>query len=108
MKRVARRASGEFNIIVVGVLVAFWVDGWREYRLDRQVEREYLERLLVDLNEGRDDLVESGLEHLRGAEQNMRRVSDFLSYGDPVPSDTTSFIAALYGATRSRLISRRP
>lgn len=96
-----RRAAGEFLIIVVGVLVALAVDGWREERVERGKEREYLERTLVELQTGQEGLVEDGLRHLQGAEQNMRRVGPFLRYGDPVPADTTSFIAALYGATRS-------
>jgi len=96
-----RKAAAEFLIIVVGVLVALAVDGWREDRVERGMEREYLERLLVDLQAGQDNLVEDGLQHLQGAEQNMRRVGPFLRYGDPVPGDTTSFIAALNGATQS-------
>ncbi|KPK65098.1 MAG: hypothetical protein AMS21_05645 [Gemmatimonas sp. SG8_38_2] len=43
------RLIGEFLVIVVGVLVALGVDNWAGAASDRRLEREYLERLLEDV-----------------------------------------------------------
>ena len=51
----ARRLVAEFFVIVLGVLVALGVDGWRQASEDRRLEREYLERLATDL--ARDTLM---------------------------------------------------
>ncbi len=50
-----RRALGEFALIVVGVLVALWVNDWNQARLDRARERTDLQQLLLTTreNEGR-------------------------------------------------------
>ncbi len=44
-----RQAAPEFVIIVVGVLAALAVGQWADYRNDRELEVEYLDRLRVDL-----------------------------------------------------------
>lgn len=43
------RLAAEFFVIVVGVLVALGVDSWAAERADRVLEREYLQRLLDDV-----------------------------------------------------------
>ena len=44
-----RYALGEFSIVVLGVLAAFWVENWNSERKDRVLEREYIQSLLGDL-----------------------------------------------------------
>ena len=44
-----RLLLGEFVVIVVGVLLALWVDQLREARANAGLEVEYLESLIVDL-----------------------------------------------------------
>jgi hypothetical protein len=44
-----RSALAELTIIVVGILLALWVDALREDRIDRKTERQYLESFLLDL-----------------------------------------------------------
>ncbi|HEX5766004.1 MAG TPA: hypothetical protein VFY27_10590 [Woeseiaceae bacterium] len=41
---------GEFVVIVAGVLMALWVDQLREARVNAQLEVEYLESLVIDLD----------------------------------------------------------
>jgi len=41
-------------IVVVGIYLGLQVDAWNQDRQDRATEREYLERLLVDMNESID------------------------------------------------------
>jgi hypothetical protein len=52
MRKIAidlRRASTEFVVIVIGVLVALAVDQWRNENEDRRIEAEYLARIKEDL-----------------------------------------------------------
>ena len=44
-----RLLFGEFVVIVVGVLMALWVDQLREARVNAELEVEYLESLVIDL-----------------------------------------------------------
>ena len=44
-----RYAFGEFAIVVLGVLAAFWVESWNAERNDRLLEVEYVQSLLGDL-----------------------------------------------------------
>ncbi len=46
-----RRWAREFVIIVLGVLVALWVDGWYQRRADHERERVDLEQLLATTRE---------------------------------------------------------
>jgi len=41
---------GEFVVVVIGVLIALWVDQLREARADAGLEVEYLQSLLMDLD----------------------------------------------------------
>ncbi len=45
-----RLLLGEFVVVVVGVLVALWVDQLREARVNATLEVEYLESLVTDLD----------------------------------------------------------
>ena len=45
-----RHLLGEFVVIVVGVLVALWVDQLREARDNAELEVEYLESFVTDLD----------------------------------------------------------
>ena len=45
------RLGAEFAVIVLGVLVALGVESYREDREERELELEYLERLIVDFHD---------------------------------------------------------
>lgn len=45
-----RSLLGEFFVVVLGVLVALWVDEIKEARVDAGLEVEYLHSLLIDLD----------------------------------------------------------
>jgi hypothetical protein len=67
-----RSALAELTIIVVGILLALWVDAWNEDRIDRRTERQYLESLLLDLERDLAELDSAStwtLRHGRAAEQ---------------------------------------
>ncbi|UCC24541.1 MAG: hypothetical protein JSU98_12475 [Gemmatimonadales bacterium] len=61
------RLAGEFLVIVVGVLVALFVDGLREDRRERGYERQVLDAVAADLRANLEDLAQAE----RGA--NFRR-----------------------------------
>ena len=63
--RWAGRASAEFALIVLGVLVAFAVEGWWTNRQDRQAESEYISDLYDELERNVGALV--GVDSLRAA-----------------------------------------
>lgn len=75
-------ALGEIALITIGVLLAFGVDGWREYRADRQLEEEYIYRITSDLRsslESWDEHVsrlESGIAFLKSLQQESPRFVD--------------------------------
>lgn len=47
-------AIGEILLIAIGVLIALGVDGWREYRAERELESEYIDRIENDLRSSLD------------------------------------------------------
>ena len=59
--KVMRRWLGEFIVIVLGVLVALAVDDWVQYRSDRDLELDLVQRLRGDLVADARDLAGSRL-----------------------------------------------
>jgi len=51
------RAGAELVVIVVGILLALAFDGWAQQRADRELETEYLARLVQDLVADSTELV---------------------------------------------------
>ena len=51
-----RYALGEFAIVVLGVLAAFWVENWNSDRQDRILEADYVAALIIDLRNDVDAL----------------------------------------------------
>lgn len=43
------RGAGELLVIVAGVLIALWIEGWRESQIDAESARTYTARLEADL-----------------------------------------------------------
>ena len=44
-------AIGEIVLVVIGILIALQINNWNENRKKRQIELNYLERLIIDLRE---------------------------------------------------------
>ena len=84
---------GEFIVIVVGVLMALWVDQLREARDNSELEVEYVESLLVDLD--------ADLAQFDEAEAWMRRQESAaatvlaLYEGLPPTDDPADLVAAV-------------
>lgn len=88
-----RLLLGEFVVIVVGVLMALWVDQLREARVNEALEVEYLESLVTDL--------EADLAQFDSTEAWMRRSEAAaatvlaLYAGSPPTKTETDLVAAV-------------
>jgi hypothetical protein len=93
-----RRVGGEFFLIVIGVLTALGLEGWREDRAERATAAAYLQQLSLDLAYNEEHLqgiatgVEERLSHVRVALQILAG-----SHRDATPS---ARLTTLYLATR--------
>ena len=87
-----RRPLGELALIVTGVLLALWIEEWRQARIDRATEIEYLSRLTIDLDEDIADL-ENQIAHTRMRDENALAALAFLD-SDRVVGDR-SLVRAL-------------
>ena len=72
-----RAAAGELTLIVVGVLVALWIEGCRQERADRANETAYLERLASDVAQD-VERIDGLTAHSKATDENARRVLEFL------------------------------
>ena len=92
-----QRALAELTVIVVGILVALWVDALIQYRSDRNTETQYLESLAVDLRSDITELDSASVwtfRHGNAAEQVMAFLQGMES---PPPPDTLVKSIALAG-----------
>ena len=44
-----RRLGLELVVVFLGVLIALFVDGWNDHRIERRLENEYLQRLVQNI-----------------------------------------------------------
>jgi len=93
------RALVEFLVIILGVLVALGVDQWRESARDRQLEQEYLVRLVADLNDTRASVM-STIQDFDALIDHGVAVSRVLSGIEPFPADTLGFLASALQVSR--------
>lgn len=88
----ARRVAGEFAVIVVGVLVALWIDAGWAWRQDRQQERALIADLRSDYGANRSSLQQVLVAQRRAADVTRR----ILTVG--VDGLSTDSVDALFGA----------
>lgn len=82
---------GEFVVVVVGVLLALWVDQLREGRAHAAMEVEYLESLLVDLEA---DLVQFDSTDAWIRRQESAAATVVALYGGSPPTDDVNELVA--------------
>jgi hypothetical protein len=88
------RAGAEFVVIVVGVLVALWVDNWNQDRENVALEREYLLRLERDIRA--DSLMHAFLlTSLDEKAAALELITEAVARTAPFPSDPRPFLQAL-------------
>jgi hypothetical protein len=88
--------------IVVSILLAFAVEEWREDSRDRDLEREYLTRLVEDLDANVAEAGSKGRAHARQV-ANARAVYPLVSRGNPADLNNAAVVAASYNASPSAI-----
>jgi len=85
----ARRPAGEFAIIVVGVLVALWLDAGWAWLQDRQDERALIADLRSDFEANRSALQQVSVDQQRAADVTRQ----ILTVGvDGLPADSVDVL----------------
>ena len=81
----------EFILIVAGVLIALEVNNWNEQRKDSQLEREYIKRIISDLEM---DVVD--FQNIQRASQNRLasglKLRDIITTGEGNENDLTNLV----------------
>ena len=92
------RIAGEFALIVLGVLTALAVEGWREANGERATAMSYLEQLEIDLSYNEEHLESVAL----GVEQRLGHVRAALEVlaGEHTNVGAAERLTSLYVATR--------
>lgn len=98
------RLGAEAFIIVVSILLAFAVEEWRDERSDRELEREYLSRLLEDIE---SNIAESERQSGGHAHQiaNARAIYPFVNSGDNAGLESAVLVSTSYNASPSATAS---
>jgi len=86
-----RRLLGEFVIIVVGVLVALWVDQLREARVNAKLEVEYVQSLVTDLDA---DLAQFDMTEVWMRRQEAAAATVLALYRGTPPTDNAADLVA--------------
>lgn len=80
-------AIGEVLLVVIGILLALQLDAWSQMNKERQLEREYLKRLNVDLD--RDlNIVKSIERYLTQKEESLMMVRGFIDDPNAIMGDS--------------------
>lgn len=99
------RAAAEFALIVTGILLALWIDGWVESRREAALERHYLGLLVRDL-----DATVAGLDRFVALNTAVRAAgidAYRMLHEDPAELDADLLASKLY-ATAQRITPRLP
>ena len=95
------RMGAELLVIVVGVLVALAVDEWSGSLDERELEREYLQALAMDLEEDSTAYARALVPNLEEALTALRTVVPVARGADAMPSDTVGFLTLMWESTFS-------
>ena len=57
----SRYAIGEIILVVIGILIALQINNWNESRKLKKIELNYLQRLVIDLNDNEKLLSDKNL-----------------------------------------------
>lgn len=98
------RLGVESIIIVISILLAFAVEEWRDERAERELEREYLGRLLEDLAANIAEAENQGRAHALQV-ANARAIYPRVHRGDTSGLEEVIVVTASYNATPSAIAS---
>jgi len=90
------RIAAEFLVIVVGVLVALAVDEWSSSAQERELEREYLQALAIDLGEDSAAYARALAPNVEEALAALRTIVPVARGVEAMPIDTVGFVTLLW------------
>lgn len=90
------RMGAEFLVIVVGVLVALAVDEWSSSVQERELEREYLQSLSIDLAEDSAAYAGALAPNLEEALAALRTIVPVARGVEAMPIDTVGFVRLMW------------
>ena len=64
-------AIGEIALVVIGILIALQINKWNEERKDRNLEKEYIGRLKIEMQENEVFFLVHGFGEVGGTRENM-------------------------------------
>jgi len=95
------RMGAEFLVIVIGVLVALAVDEWSSSVQERELEREYLQSLAIDLGEDSTAYAAALAPNVEEALTALRTIVPVARGIGGMPSDTVEFLRLMRESTFS-------
>ena len=95
-KRWVGRLGAELGVIIVGVLIALWADGWVSDRADRRVEASRIEALRDNLSGTRARLDDARTEAV-SSQEALQRMVRWTAVSEALEQDGTVLRGLLYG-----------
>ncbi|MDU8885264.1 DUF6090 family protein [Yeosuana sp. MJ-SS3] len=84
-------AIGEIILVVVGILIALQINNWNENRKDRILEKEYLNRILVDIKSDQELLKVYTIDRYARKVECLEKTKAYYQ-GDYIITDTIQFL----------------
>ena len=84
-------AIGEIILVVIGILIAVSINNWNTNRANRQLERQYLSSMVVDLKFESDGYENSILNRFQSKVDALMLAKKY-AYGNHVVKDTLGFL----------------
>jgi hypothetical protein len=102
------RASAEFAVIVIGVLVAFAVEDWANDRADRRTEVQYLTALAADLRGDSVVLADVHIPNMTRSRSLLESIAPVARNDSPLPYDTVTFLRNVIASYRTPFLMPGP
>ena len=84
-------ANGEIALVVIGILIALQINNWNQNRVNRQFEKDYLERFVLDLERDTSliGFIENGIER---KEKDLIVVRSYLNEPNTILTDSVMHV----------------
>jgi len=91
-----RFLSAELFIVVIGVLIALAIDEWRQNIENEDLEREYIQQLIIDLRTTEESVAETKTVNMAGVE-SLSKLNGAFATGEKI--DSEQLIGLIYGSS---------
>jgi hypothetical protein len=96
-----KKLAAEFLTIVLGVLIALGVDGWRQDREELKVASEHLSDITAELRQNLCTVERVRVRHMPRKFENLQTVLDFLNDPQAEVADAAALLHAFARSTSS-------